>query len=290
MRLRLNLEVRQKPFKAVLLSLLTLALAFFTMWLGDLVLAKPFHYSAKGALVYVLPIVVVVFAMAKIRKGRAPDFSVDGIFTLTRFAWYPIFAAMSLAALTLVSLSPAEIGKPDGNLVFWYIFVTFLGALYEELLCRHFIQGSFKDAFLGKIKPIWIIVLASLVFSLSHLLNLVERPWYVVGVTTQVIYTFALGMALGILYYRTNRLGSVIFVHFLFNLLGSSPDLLTMMPPVASPGALLPDAIDDLPSVEVAARGIDMSLKDSIVAILAMLPAIWFSLVAFRKTRVKRGF
>ena len=71
---------------------------------------------------------------------------------------------------------------------------------------------------------------ASAIFALMHLLHLTTDPQLVLTVTTQVLYAFAIGLLLGVIYHFTRDLVTVIILHAVFNMLGGIGDLFTAPP------------------------------------------------------------
>jgi len=79
--------------------------------------------------------------------------------------------------------------------------VSVLAPFFEEWLCR----GMILRGLLRKCKPVWAIVISSLIFAFIHL-----NPW-------QAIPAFLLGMAFGYVYYRTGSLKLTMLMHCVNN-------------------------------------------------------------------------
>ena len=96
------------------------------------------------------------------------------------------------------------------------IVYHFVGAICEEFLFRFFIQNSLVNA--GSLKRIFF---SAGIFALFHLLNIVNISSVdgLITIGIQVLYTFALGILLGIVYEYTYSLPACITLHFLFNFL-----------------------------------------------------------------------
>jgi membrane protease YdiL (CAAX protease family) len=89
-------------------------------------------------------------------------------------------------------------------------------ALSEELLFRIVILGLFlQEEITSKKQLLLAICLASIVFGLRHLINLVTMPNTVFSTFCQVGFTFLAGTYLCAVYLRTNRIGVVLLIHFL---------------------------------------------------------------------------
>ena len=95
------------------------------------------------------------------------------------------------------------------NLILYCITI----GLYEEFLCRGWIQNEFIERY-GSSKKLVIrsIFLASLIFGGIHFFNLLAGQTFF-ETLTQVIHATACGFFLGTLYYRTKNIWSVIILH-----------------------------------------------------------------------------
>ncbi|GAF37961.1 CPBP family intramembrane glutamic endopeptidase [Lentilactobacillus farraginis] len=125
-----------------------------------------------------------------------------------------VFFMLSLGYLALVIKS----GSPK------YFLETFvwvaLAAVSEELLFRGVILGNLIDLMIQWTTPnrlkIWgTVILASLVFSLEHLTNLMNQTLPVT--ICQLIQTFGMGVLLAAVYIRTGSLVDAIYLHFLID-------------------------------------------------------------------------
>lgn len=125
-----------------------------------------------------------------------------------------VFFILSLGYLTIIIKS----GSPE------YFFETFvwvaLTAISEELLFRGVILGSLVDLMIKWTTPsrlkIWgTVILASLVFSLEHLTNLMNQTLPVT--ICQLIQTLGMGVLLAAVYIRTGSLVDAIYLHFLID-------------------------------------------------------------------------
>ena len=95
------------------------------------------------------------------------------------------------------------------------IVMTILIAGNEEIVFRLFIHNSFIYA--SSVKRIFA---SAGIFALMHLINIVNVRYIdaLITVLVQTVYTFGLGLLLGVLYeYSHSLTGSIIF-HFTFNL------------------------------------------------------------------------
>lgn len=97
------------------------------------------------------------------------------------------------------------------NFLLNFLSVSIMAPLFEEWLCRGTLLRSLlifprKDGKRG-IKPLWAILISSLVFALIH-----ANMW-------QAIPAFALGLLFGYVYYRTGSLKLTMLMHCVNNTL-----------------------------------------------------------------------
>ena len=90
--------------------------------------------------------------------------------------------------------------------------------LYEEMLCRGLLFNAFKDYFGDSKKGIYLSVfLSSFIFGLFHLMNLIDKPYLIIGTITQVIYAIFGGVLFAVIYYRSGNILPGMILHASFN-------------------------------------------------------------------------
>lgn len=101
--------------------------------------------------------------------------------------------------------------QPDNPWVWAMLGAAVIGApFFEELVYRVFLQG----ALLKWLKSPWLaIIFTALIFAGMHRLGQPPVPWHA------LLTIFAVGMAAGVAYERTRRVGVPIMIHMCFNLL-----------------------------------------------------------------------
>jgi membrane protease YdiL (CAAX protease family) len=103
--------------------------------------------------------------------------------------------------------------KAISNLQTWndygwsLLFMALLPALFEEMFFRGTIQSSLER---WTNKPIWAIVITSIIFSLIH------------ASIFLFLSRFLLGVALGFIFYKTRNLWVCVFVHFFNNAMAAT--------------------------------------------------------------------
>ena len=104
-----------------------------------------------------------------------------------------------------------------GNLINVIILCVFIG-FAEEFLCRGWLQNEFLERFGEDRKGVLKSILcASIVFGSMHLINVFTTSQGLVMTIFQIINAMALGFYLGVIYYRTKNIWSVIFLHAFYD-------------------------------------------------------------------------
>ena len=125
------------------------------------------------------------------------------------------FVLISFSNITASLIDGGFSGVIEENSVFVAkIIMTLLIAISEEIVFRLFIHNSLYNT--SSIKRIFA---SAGIFALMHLLNIVNVRYLeaLVTVLLQTVYTFGLGLLLGILYEYGHSLTAAILLHFCFN-------------------------------------------------------------------------
>lgn len=209
---------------AFLYSVLITAGGLLALFLSEKIMKSPDPLNPESVLVYILPIafaVAALFLSGMNLKVSRKSFSLKETFSK---GWYIILSSALVFGISFFTMSDKQpfSFKKFGILV----IVSFLTAVFEEILMRGTVQNIMIEGFKKSGKSAWKgILAASLVFSLIHFANLYDKPYLIVGTFSQVIYTFALGVMLGTVYYYSGNIFSPIVLHALFNILGSASEL-----------------------------------------------------------------
>ena len=98
------------------------------------------------------------------------------------------------------------------------LFLTLFVGVYEELLCRGWLQNAFvRTHNTSRGKVILSIILSSLVFGAMHITNALSGQ-SLFETLMQVLQATAMGFFLGAVYYRTRNIYGVMFMHFYWDL------------------------------------------------------------------------
>lgn len=251
------MSIRKAVLTGIALSLLgLLALWLSAKWLGDYDLK-----TLDGIKAYLIPLAFAAAMVTALKCWPKLNLLGSGQKAL-RYGFY--IPAAALAAFALSWLTTPRNHAPGAGEVLYFLAACLLTGLFEELLCRGLIQNLLEEAFVRNGKsPLAAIVVSSAIFSLMHFANLLDKPYLLLGTVAQVVYTFALGLMLGVVYYKTRSLLAVVLLHGGFNFIGSGIDLFAVS---AGP-----------------APAADISLLSVLIQWVIVLPGIYFALRAWKK-------
>lgn len=125
------------------------------------------------------------------------------------------FVLISFSNITASLIDGGFIGVIEETDVFIAnVILTLLIAISEEIVFRLFIHNSLYNT--SSIKRIFA---SAGIFALMHLLNIVNVRYLdaLITVLLQTVYTFGLGLLLGVLYEYGHSLIAAIVLHFCFN-------------------------------------------------------------------------
>ena len=159
------------------------------------------------AIVYPLPMVCTALFAIFYGRGRGEKKKPALCFALPPRHWglvlggLVLMLSMSVVLEPLLSLFPKEwfewMNAQIGRGVWTIITTVVMASVLEEWLFRGIVQRSAENAY----GPVAGILISATVFGVIHLMPM------------QVINAFALGIALGYVYYKTRSLTAVILMH-----------------------------------------------------------------------------
>ncbi len=209
---------KRKPIPLILLFFLMLicfvgeeaGLMFFSRYFARSVFYGRYGIELIGEISAVILIVVIIFI-----------FGHKYVFTEKKEKFWPsllvglpfiIFATVNLvfSALELKTFNVS-------NFISLFFLTLFVG-VYEELLCRGWLQNAFvRSHNTSRGKVIVSIILSSLVFGAMHITNALAGQ-SLFETLMQVLQATAMGFYLGSIYYRTRNIYGVMFMHFYWDL------------------------------------------------------------------------
>lgn len=219
--------------------------------------------SYRGMTVYIGPILILLGVAAhwKMLYRILPRKTGWGL--LLSGGWYIFAAAVLLAVLAFVSAGETSYQQNWLYRLGCFAGVCLMTACYEEIWFRGIVQGILEKAAGQEKKALWkAIVFASGLFAAVHLANLIQRPYLVAGTLVQVLYTFSLGLMLGVIFYSSQNIGVVIILHAVFNFFGS-----------------ISEAVFQIPEQQT-----DLSAAGAVLILALMMPGIFWAKKLWKKS------
>ncbi len=153
---------------------------------------------------FIILIVVLLFKNSYIFSEKK-----NGFLKSLMVGGYITVYATILLALSISSTADAKL-LDVGSLV---IFCLLIG-IFEEFLCRGWIQNEFIERFASTRKQVYLsIFLSSLIFGGIHISNIWVGGQSVIETMAQIIQATGMGFLLGAIYFRTKNIWSVVFLH-----------------------------------------------------------------------------
>ncbi|MBI9000929.1 CPBP family intramembrane metalloprotease [Corynebacterium sp. CCM 9185] len=236
------------------LAVLVAAIGLASLWVSALLVGDKHSTAPTAVTIYVLPLLVtglLYVILGQVSIVRDTRFRFANI----RRGSYLLIAGVIISSVFFLSPPPGGFTSPSAGSVLFFVVGALLTGLWEELLCRGLIQNILVEAFgTDRRRTWWSIAAASAVFAVMHFIRLTTDPQLALTVTTQVLYAFAIGLLLGVIYHFTRDLVTVILLHALFNMLGGIGDL--FVPPPSGSAT-------------------DMPLIGAVILLAVLMPAIW---------------
>ncbi len=193
---------------------MVIAMITFDIVMNELypIIARMILYGKYGRSVIIeavcamiILIVVLLFKNSYIFSEKKNGF----LKSLLIGGYITVYATMILA-LNITSLE-GNVNMLDlGSLM---LFCLLIG-IFEEFLCRGWIQNEFIERFASTRKQVILsIFLSSLIFGGIHISNIWVGGQSVIETMAQIIQATGMGFLLGSIYYRTKNIWSVVFLH-----------------------------------------------------------------------------
>ena len=205
---------KRKPVNLALLFFLMLicflgeelALVFFGRGFISAIFYGRYGLDLVGEIAAVILIVIIIFI-----------FGQQYVFTEKKEKfWKSILVGLPFVifATIMAVFNIIELKKFDINNFISLLFLTLFVGVYEELLCRGWLQNAFvRTHNTSRGKVMLSIALSSLVFGCMHIVNALAGQ-SLFETLMQVLQATAMGFYLGAVYYRTRNIYGVMFMHF----------------------------------------------------------------------------
>ena len=161
-----------------------------------------------------LPIFIFIMITAVIISGDFRQYNFNRpIKEIPFIIIITIIIAISLIVPRYFLLKDIILSKPSIRYTF---LVFFYPAMYEEILFRNFSISTLKTFC---INPIYINIIQSIIFGLTHITLYKEFGWWsLIMISPQILA----GFLYGYVYLKGKSLATCILLHGLFNLIGAS--------------------------------------------------------------------
>ena len=192
------------------LLLFILVFIFVTAFPVDLI---PVSYFYQLLIKIGLRLILLTYYIYIIVRNRMKIFGVANLLNL--LLCVP-FVLISFSNMTASAIDGGFNGvNEETNIFVANVIMTLLIAISEEIVFRLFIHNALYNT--SSIKRIFA---SAGIFALMHLLNIVNVRYVeaLVSVLLQTVYTFGLGLLLGILYEYSHSLTGAVILHFCFNI------------------------------------------------------------------------
>lgn len=249
---------------ALPLAILVAIIGLGSLWVSGQIFGIPSKTTTQAILYYVIPLATAIVMLVLLGQKKAFNHFGTKLPAVVTLGWYIIVASLILGVAVYASIPTDQVITPTLGTMGIYLAANVSTGLFEEILCRGTIQNILIDRYGTSEAGVWKgIVLSSGIFALIHFANLIEKPYYLLGTITQVIYAFCLATLFGTIYYLTKDLLVPIVLHAFFNFFGSITDIFTK----PASGAAAPT---------------DIPLNGMVVLLAVTIPA---ALIAYRLYR-----
>lgn len=138
----------------------------------------------------------------------------ENIFKSLLVAW-PIIIYSIIAFIK--SILQIDISNINGYEVIALLLLTLTIGLFEEIMCRGWIQNEFMERF-GKDRKgvIFSIIISGIIFGIMHIPNL-SFGQDLFETLTQMLFAIVMGVSFGAIYYKTKNIWSVVILHGLWD-------------------------------------------------------------------------
>jgi membrane protease YdiL (CAAX protease family) len=124
-----------------------------------------------------------------------------------------LFGILVVFILGIFSYKPLNRKPFLEEIIVWVLFSNFFIAIIEELLLRGLLFKLFEKIFKSNI--MLAIIVSSTIFGIGHIPGMIQENWYTI--TIRVLGTIAVGISLCLIYVKSNKLWTVIVLHFMLN-------------------------------------------------------------------------
>lgn len=160
---------------------------------------------SEAVLASLILIVMLLFKNSYVFTQPREKFS-KGLF-------YGLYYIIGSTLFTLLYFSSAAF-KFNGYTLLNLFVGCFLIGVAEEFLCRGWLLNEFLERYGDSKKGVWYsIIISGIIFGLIHLGNIYTIGQDIPTTISQALSAAGMGIFLGLIYYKTKNIWSVIFLH-----------------------------------------------------------------------------
>lgn len=208
-------KVKKKPniiLYTVLMAIVFIIITELLIWGygGQLLVKSIFNYPQGSAIVHesilamLVLIVMLIFHNSYVFTQKKAN--------LKKGLFYGLFYIIGGLLFMTISI-PGLITLKSGYALINVTILCLLIGICEEFLCRGWLLNEFLERFGDTKKGIWYsIIVSGLIFGLMHIANIFAGQ-DAIGTIMQVVSASATGIVLGLIYYKTKNIWSVIILH-----------------------------------------------------------------------------
>lgn len=219
-------EITSRGRYAVPVAVVVAALGIGSLWVSSKVFGTPTNVTLPSVWYFGIPIASALAMMFVLKQQDAFIGFASRIGAFFTKGWYLVFVALTLVTIFFLTAPDSHLTPPKMSSVVIFAAVALLTGFFEETLCRGTIQNLLVRHFGPSASGVRTgIIISSAVFALLHFVNLVDKPYLVLGTITQVIYAFCIGMFLGSIFHVTHDLLVPMLLHAFFNFCAGMPQV-----------------------------------------------------------------
>ncbi len=199
--------------KLIIIIFLNTLILFVVTYLLNKTISE--NYQHKFLLSTLIRVLLLIPLIVIILKDKIFNIKI-GLFNNNRFWILVCIIVLLFSYFNTFSLINQQNLAVSNYKQITYFFKYLIGGFYEEFLIRIIVFGfiykimNYKNLFIS-------IVLASLIFSFIHLVNLISPDYNILGVINQMLLTLILGIIFQFIFIKTSNILTVVTLHALFN-------------------------------------------------------------------------
>ena len=171
-------------------------------------------YYGKGIILEIFFFIFLIPLIFIFKKKYIFNQKRKNIFISLFLGWPIIIYSLITLLSSIINL---DIKTININEVIALILITLTTGLFEESICRGWLQNEFIERFGTTRKGVTLsIIISGFIFGITHIINyFTGQNLYIT--LNQVLLTSIIGISFGAIYYKTKNLWSVVLLHGFWN-------------------------------------------------------------------------